>query len=82
VLVYDETGEWAERLDAVTGGSSSRGRITQSSLEEGYEGLTIAQVLVLADEYGASIIVTPADYPFDEFYRAGGIHVYWIGSPD
>lgn len=56
---YEETGEWAERLDAVIGDSVSRGRI---SLEEGYEGLTDGHVLELANDCGASIIVTPTAY--------------------
>lgn len=78
-LSFDEIDEWYERLNRIAPGATDLdlvGAEDEEDLEPLYESLSEADVLALHDDYGATYMVTAADYDFTVLHRDGGWRVY------
>jgi hypothetical protein len=79
---FDRLAEWRERLELIAGDVSSvKPETTKARMEhmiDHYNQLKEADVESLADKYGATYLVSLAEYDYPVIFRSGVYNVYWL----
>ena len=74
---FDRLGEWRERISDLTGGLRiSDGEKAGEEIETAYNNLTAAQIEAIKTKYGATHLVSRAQYPYPIIFETETYKVY------